>query len=174
MKNLLLTLILLFAMKVNAQDLNKTIEDTTKHKQVLLNKCTREGLVNFPEFKESYDFNYGYYKTDSNTLKNVVKLLTDKKIIIVLGTWCDDSKYQVSNFLKIMDVLKVSETQLTFIAVDGNKKAENGLIDNLNITQVPTFIFTNKKGVEIGRITETPKETLEKDLLKILSAPKTK
>lgn len=174
MKNLLFTLILLFAMKVNAQHLNKTIEDTTKHKQVLLNKCTREGLTSFPEFKESYDFNYGYYKPDSSTLKEVAKLLKDKKITIVLGTWCDDSKYQVANFLKIMDALKSSETQLTFIAVDGNKKTENGLIDNLNITQVPTFIFTNKKGVEIGRITETPKESLEKDMLKILSVPKTK
>lgn len=173
MKNILAALILLFAMNAGAQELNKKIEDPNRHKQVMLNQCTREGITSFPEFKESYDANYKSYTADSTQFEQLAKLLKNKKVTIVLGTWCGDSKYQVPNFLKIMDKLKISEDKISFIAVDGSKHAENGLIDNLKIERVPTFIFTDKKGAEIGRITEHPKESLEKDMVNILSAPAT-
>ena len=101
MKNLLTALILLFTMNAGAQELNKKIEDPNRHKQVMLNNCTREGLVTFPEFKASYDANYANYKTDSTSLEELGKLIKGKKVTIVLGTWCGDSKYQVPNFLKI-------------------------------------------------------------------------
>ncbi|RZK60085.1 MAG: thioredoxin [Pedobacter sp.] len=172
MKNLLTALILLFAMNAGAQELNKKIEDPNRHKQVMLNECTREGITSFAEFKESYDPNYASYKPDSAAFADLSQLLKGKKITIVLGTWCGDSKYQVPHFLKIMDGLKVDGDKIKFIAVDGAKKAENGLIDSLKITNVPTFIFTNKKGKEVGRITEHPKETLEKDMVKILAVTK--
>lgn len=174
MKNILTGLVLLFALNAGAQEINKKIEDPNRHKQVMLNNCTREGLVTFPEFKASYDANYANYKTDSTSLEELGKLIKGKKVTIVLGTWCGDSKYQVPNFLKIMDDLKVAEDKIRIIAVDGTKQAENGLIDGLNITRVPTFIFYDKKDVEVGRITERPTETLEKDMLKALAAkPKT-
>lgn len=173
MKNIVVALILLFAMNAGAQELNKKIEDPNRHKQVMLNQCTREGITSFPEFKESYDANYKAYTADSTQFEQLTKLLKNKKVTIVLGTWCGDSKYQVPNFLKIMDKLKVDEDKISFIAVDGSKHAENGLIDNLKIERVPTFIFTDKKGNEIGRITEHPKESLEKDMVAILTAPAT-
>lgn len=169
MKNILTGLILLLAISASAQDLNKTIEDPNRHKQVMLNLCTREAITSFPEFKASYDPNYAAYKVDSTALNDLSKLVKGKKVTIVLGTWCGDSKYQVPHFLKIMDALKIDEAKITFIGVDGSKKAENGLIDSLNITRVPTFIFTDKKGKEVGRITERPTETLEKDMLKVLA-----
>ena len=174
MKNILLAILLLFAMNASAQELNKKMEDPNKHKEVMLNICTREGITTFEEFKASYDPNYAAYQPDSATIKELGKLTRGKNITIVLGTWCGDSKFQVPHFLKLADALKLSDSDITFIAVDGSKKAENGLIDKMKITNVPTFIFTDRKGVEIGRITETPKETLEKDMLKILTEAKAK
>jgi thiol-disulfide isomerase/thioredoxin len=47
------------------------------------------------------------------------KLLKGKKMTIVLGSWCGDSKFQVPNFLKIMDAVKFDGDKLSFIAVDG-------------------------------------------------------
>lgn len=170
MKNIISAILLLFAMNASAQELNKKIEDPNRHKEVMLNLCTREGLTSFPEFKESYDPYYAAYHPDSSTFASLAKLLKNKKITIVLGTWCGDSKYQVPNFLKIMDGLKISEKKITIIAVDGNKTAENGLIDKMKITNVPTFIFTDKKGTEVARITEHPQQTLEKDMLVALTA----
>ncbi len=165
MKHIISAILILFAINASAQELNKKMEDPNRHKEVMLNVCTREGIITFPEFKESYDSNYTSYVPDSTSFVQLAKLLKDKKITIVLGTWCGDSKYQVPHFLKIMDALKISADNITYICVDGNKKAENGLIDNMKITNVPTFIFTDKKGIEVGRITEKPKETLEKDML---------
>jgi thiol-disulfide isomerase/thioredoxin len=156
-------------MSAGAQEMNKKIEDPTRHKQVLLNQCTREGLTSFPEFKESYDTNYAAYKVDSTLLKNLRAVLKGREVTIVLGTWCGDSKFEVPNFLKIMDAVNFDASKIKFIAVDGTKHAENGLIDSLKITNVPTFIFTDKKGTEVGRITEHPKESLEKDMVKQLT-----
>ena len=170
MRNIFTGLILLFAMTANAQELNKKIEDPTRHKQVLINKCSREGITTFAEFKESYDPNYAAYKPDSAVVPSLEKAFKGHKVTIVLGTWCGDSKLQVPHFLKIMDAMKVKAEDITIIAVDGVKKAEAGLIDNLKITNVPTFIFNDEKGTEIGRITESPRETLEKDILVLLSA----
>jgi len=162
----------LFFVSANAQEINKKLEDQIKHKQIMLNECSREGLVEFPEFKASYDANYENYKVDSASLPQLEKLIKGKKIKVVLGTWCGDSKYQVPNFLKVADAAKVKESDVNFIAVDGAKKAENGLLDGLDIQRVPTFIVVDKKGKELGRIIENPKKSLELDLIDILSAKK--
>lgn len=169
MKKLILPFLMLFAMSASAQDLNKKIQDPGRNKEVMLNVCTREGVVSFPEMKAMYDQEYPNYKLDSAALVAMKPSLKDKKITIVMGTWCGDSKYQVPHFYKILDSLNVSEDQVKLICVDGTKKAENGLLDGLDIQRVPTFIFYDDKK-EIGRITERPKETLEKDMANILAS----
>jgi hypothetical protein len=169
----LFTLILGFIVTgIQAQDLNKKIEDKIKHKQVMLNLCTREGLIAFPEFKDSYDTFYEAYSLDSASVAKLKPLLAGHKIKIVLGTWCGDSKLQVPHFLKVTDAASINETDIQIISVDGDKKAENGLIDGLNIERVPTFIVTDKDGAEIGRITESPRKTIEADLLELLTKKK--
>jgi thiol-disulfide isomerase/thioredoxin len=172
MKYLFIVLFAIIQMSANAQQINKKLEDQIKHKEIMLNECSREGLVEFPEFKASYDANYENYKVDSTTIASISKLMKDKKIKVVLGTWCGDSKYQVPNFLKVMDAAKIDQHKVSFIAVDGAKKAENGLLDGLDIQRVPTFIVTDKKGMEIGRIIEHPKKSLELDLIDILTVKK--
>jgi len=162
----------LFFVSANAQEINKKLEDQIKHKQIMLNECSREGLVEFPEFKASYDANYENYKVDSAAIPQLTKLMKDKKIKVVLGTWCGDSKFQVPNFLKVTDAIKIDEKHISFIAVDGAKKAENGLIDGLDIQRVPTFIIFDEKRKEIGRIIEHPKKSLELDLIDILTIKK--
>lgn len=156
-------------MSLKAQDLNKTIQDPVKAKPVMINTCTREGLMHCEEFKTMYDGVYGDYKPDSLALFQLKKLAKDVKITIVMGTWCGDSKLQVPHFYKVLDDIDFDTDKNTkIICVDGNKKAENGLIDNLDIKHVPTFIIFDKKGKELGRIIESPKITLENDLLNIL------
>ena len=167
--NRIITIFILFiAMNASAQKINKQIEDKTRNKTVLINNCTREGLITFPEFKERYDTEYPNYNTDSLTIDSLKPLTANKKITIVLGTWCGDSKFQVPHFFKVIDELGVSEKDVTIISVDGTKKAENGLLDKLKIERVPTMIFY-EKDKELGRIIESPMMSLEKDMLQILS-----
>lgn len=154
-------------MNVSAQQVNKKIHDQARNKDVLINVCTREGITTFPEFKEMYDPLYAAYVPDAATMIELKKLVKKEKIKIVFGTWCGDSKVNVPNFFKVLDNLQFKEKNVEIIAVDGAKKAENGIIDGLNIQRVPTFIVYDKKGKELGRIVEHPKTTLEGDLLAI-------
>ena len=154
-------------MNVSAQEVNKKIHDEAKNKDVLINVCTREGVVTFPEFKEMYDPLYTSYTPDSAAMAELKKLVKKEKIKIVFGSWCGDSKVNVPHFFKILDELQFPGKSVEIIAVDGHKKAENNLLNGLDITRVPTFIVFDKKGNEMGRITEGPKTTLEGDLLAI-------
>lgn len=154
-------------MNISAQEINKKIHDQVHNKDILINACTRDGMATFPEFKEMYEPLYAAYTPDAATMIELKKLVKKEKIKIVFGTWCGDSKVNVPNFLKIMDALHVKEKNIEFIAVDGNKKAENGIIDGLDIKMVPTFIIYDQKGIELGRIVEGPKTTIEGDLLAI-------
>ncbi|WP_406827188.1 thioredoxin family protein [Pedobacter sp. KACC 23697] len=167
MKILLSVTLILLAMNVSAQEVNKKIHDQVHNKDILINACTREGVTTFPEFKEMYDPLYAAYVPDAATMIELKKLIKNEKIKIVLGTWCGDSKANVPNFLKILDALHFKDKNVEIIAVDGNKKAENGILDGLDILRVPTFIVFDKKGKELGRIIEGPKTTLEGDLLAI-------
>ena len=167
MKKLLSIILIISAMNVSAQEVNKKIHDQVHNKDILINACTREGMATFPEFKEMYDPLYVAYTPDAVKMIELKKLVKKEKIKIVFGTWCGDSKVNVPNFLKIMDALHFKEKNIELIAVDGNKKAENGIIDGLDIKMVPTFIIYDHKGIELGRIIEGPKTTLEGDLLAI-------
>jgi thiol-disulfide isomerase/thioredoxin len=154
-------------MNVNHLELNKKFEDPTKGRTVLLNICTRGELVNFPEIKGSYDLLYPAYQPEVSVINDIKQLSGEQKITVVLGTWCGDSKLQVPHFFKIADQLSIAEENMQLICVDGKKQAENGLLDGLNITQVPTFIFY-REDRELGRIIESPQTTLEYDLLTLL------
>lgn len=148
--------------------MNQEIHDPTLNKSILINKCTQNTVANFHEMKLIYDVEYLAYTPDFVVLKQLSGLIQNKKIIIILGTWCGDSKTQIPRFIKLMDLLLVDEPQITIFCVDGNKKADDGMIELLEISNIPTFIIFDNKQQELGRIIETPIETLEKDLLLIL------
>jgi hypothetical protein len=132
------------------------------------NAYTRERLISVAEMKEKYDTEYPSFLPDPEILKQLKPLLRNIKIIIVLGTWCSDSRLHVSRFYKIADSIGIDENTISLICVDETKREENGLTDHLNIVSVPTFIFT-KDDKEIGRIIEAPENTLESDMIQILT-----
>ncbi|QNK61453.1 thioredoxin family protein [Pedobacter sp. PAMC26386] len=130
------------------------------------NVSARDKLMESPAMKEKYDLEYPAYQPNLDATQKLKSSLRDKKVIIVMGNWCGDSRLQVPHFYKILDEAGVAENNITLIFVDENKKAENGLVDQLKIDRIPTFVITaNEK--EIGRITEWPLVTLEEDLVEI-------
>lgn len=132
------------------------------------NESSRRKLMESPEMKEKYDLEYPGYQPDPAAIRELKSLLADKKIIIVMGTWCGDSRLQVPHFYKVLDESGVAEKDISLILVDKTKRAEDGLTDNLNIDRVPTFIITSNE-TETGRITEWPLVTLEKDMVALLN-----
>ena len=116
--------------------------------------------------KPDFAFHYANYKPCAAILEQLKIWKRDTKVIIVLGTWCGDSRLQMSHFYKILDDAGIDDQWVKLICVDESKREENGLTDPLNITRVPTFIFS-KEGVESGRITESPELSLEEDMLNL-------
>lgn len=160
MKPVLFFFVIAF-VSILPQDKFKTIVDEKSGKTMLVGEVTREA---FADTSYSWWFNSEYenYSPDDSVLDSIFLKSSDVNVVIVLGTWCSDSRREVPRFLKIADLLNISSERLKLICVDRDKKDLTGETDSLLIELVPTFIFY-REGKEIGRITETPIETLEKD-----------
>lgn len=89
------------------------------------------------------------------------------KVEVLLGSWCADSRRQVPKFLKIQDLLGDHAFPATYVGVHKRRELRGDAVKGKNIQGIPTFIV-DRDGKEIGRITETPKGSLEGDLAAIL------
>ena len=133
---------------------------------MMVGKCNRIELQN-GELGQSFFETYRIYKPDTELLEMIKNKIFDCTVTIVLGTWCHDSHQQVPGLIKILDAVDYNTNYLKIICVDKNKKAGDFDISALNILKVPTFIFY-RKNKELGRIVETPTNTLEIDIYNII------
>ncbi len=108
------------------------------------------------------------YKADPETIEALKVALKDVEIRAYMGTWCGDSKRETPQFYNILEAAYYDMDNLTMITVDRSKKKPVALVSDYNIIRVPTFIFY-RNGNEIGRYVERPRESLEKDMLKIVT-----
>lgn len=166
-----LTLLFIFALSASYSQKHIKINNTGQLK--LLGSFEKD-LLNEEPFSEWFAPNYDTFEIDKSALNKIRSRLTDiDSIQVFFGTWCGDSKLEVPRFLKIMDELKYEDVQL--IGVDNifqnYKQSPYGEEYGLNIHRVPTFIMY-KDSVEIGRIVESPVESLTEDLNDILSGNK--
>lgn len=134
---------------------------------ILVGSITREVL-----FKENPEWELGikFYKPDQvimDSLKNVTK---DLSVDIFLGTWCGDSRREVPHFFKIVDELNIKLfNEIHLWAVDRSiKLPASNLVEEKNIKYVATFIIYDADE-ELGRVVEQPQNTLESDILKIIT-----
>ena len=146
--------------------MNRMVHDTTIKQEVLIDFCDRTGLE-AGEFGTYYTLEYDDYQLNDSLVNLISSRMSDVEITIVFGSWCSDSEQQVPHFYKILDKAAYDESKLSIIAVNRQKKAEEVQIEDLKIEFVPTFIIY-RDGEELGRIVETPYDTLEEDLWKII------
>lgn len=143
-----------------------------QQKEIISKPNYVEGITTKEAFKEApyaawFNRNYNTYKLDEATVKEIKKNLKGVTIKAFMGTWCGDSRREVPHFYKILNDVEFDEGNLEMIGVNYRKQTPDNLQEGLNIIRVPTFIFYKKK-IEIGRYVEYAKESLEKDILKIL------
>lgn len=140
----------------------------TKNKQEDL-----AGFANKSSFQQApYDTwftkNYKAYTPDINTISRLKENLKGISIKGFMGTWCGDSKREVPRFYKILEAADFNFKDLELVTVNRTKKTPDNLQEGYTIIRVPTFIFF-KNGKEIGRYVEYARESLEKDMLAIVS-----
>ena len=110
---------------------------------------------------------YDRYKVNAALLEEITPLLKDKKVSLIMGTWCEDSQREVPGMMKILAAAGYSTKQMEIIAVDEDKRTPSGIELPFEATYVPALIVY-ENGEEINRIVEFPIESLEKDLLAIV------
>ncbi len=144
----------------------------TSQTKKLLATCSIDDLKQEP-FSAWYTSGLNDYKPNEQVLDQIRKLNT-KKITIkaFFGTWCGDSRRELPRMSKIFNELSIPAKNIQWIALDDSsafyKQSPKHEEKGLSVFRVPTFIVYEKNS-EIGRIVEFPVETLERDLLKILS-----
>ncbi|PWU04241.1 MAG: hypothetical protein C5B52_01820 [Bacteroidetes bacterium] len=131
-----------------------------------------ENVLRQTPFNSWYDPNYENYKIDSATIDKISKDMKNKTFEIFMGTWCGDSKREVPRIFKILNYCKIPSSKIKLVMLDyrdsSYKQSPNHEEREMDIHRVPDLlVFEN--GTELGRIVESPVESLEKDLAKILS-----
>lgn len=141
-------------------------------KKKILGTCSVNDLKQEP-YSAWYTSGLNDYVPNAEILDQLKKQKTSKITFkVFFGSWCGDSKRELPRMSRIFNELSIPEKNIQWIAVDDSstfyKQSPQREEKGLNIYRVPTFIAYDKN-VEIGRITEFPVETLERDLLKIVS-----
>jgi thiol-disulfide isomerase/thioredoxin len=134
----------------------------------VLGYFTRE-QISRPPHSEWFLNGYNSYKFNPDIVNKLTEISKEGITIkIVMGTWCPDSRREVPRFMRIIDEWNFPMDKITFIGVDIAKLSPVREYDYLNIERVPTFIFY-KNNIELGRIIENPKTSLEQDMVNILT-----
>jgi len=117
---------------------------------------------------ETFQQRYDTLRVEENLTEFIGRVREGAEVLVFFGGWCSDSMREVPHFLKIADRAGFPPATIKLYSLDRTKKSADGLTDQFGITLVPTFIFL-REGGEVGRIVESPKASLEQDMLEILA-----
>ncbi|GAA4959822.1 hypothetical protein [Algibacter aquimarinus] len=170
MKRTIPFIILILSLQLGFSQSSTPLTLDKNGKELLLGEINRSHLTQ-NSFKTWFNSNYDDYLPNKDVAKQLKDSLKNYNIKVFLGTWCGDSKRGVPRFYNVLDLAKFPEEQLQVIAVnnteDAYKQSPNHEEKGLSIHRVPTFIFYNNDK-EVGRIVESPVETFERDIHKIV------
>jgi hypothetical protein len=153
---------------------NKHIHPTTavvNGSPMLLGKISETQLEKAP-FSDWFHKEYIAYHPDVSATDSLRSLANSYRYEIFFGTWCGDSKREVPRLLKLLSELHVKPSAITLIAVGNGdtlyKQSPNHEEKGKSIYRVP-HLNIYKDGKEVGRVTETPVKSWEKDMLAIIT-----
>lgn len=164
---------LLVSLSIIAQEeepeMNKVIEHVETGEPMLIGPVTVDGFLMVDEFAKVYTDIYESYQPDMDLLRLVNPRIKYSSVVIIMATWCQDSQEQLPRFMKVIEALEIPMENVQIIAVNHLKDSEDNIdpINTYDLELVPTFIFFNRLGDEIGRIVETPEKTMEESIYQI-------
>ncbi|MCK9410211.1 MAG: thioredoxin family protein [Bacteroidetes bacterium] len=153
-------------MLLSCAPLSYTIETEVTGTKVLKGVFDREVLEENPDFSW-FTTNYSAYRYDSAVVNRLAPLMNDVHVVMIVGTWCGDSKRELPKQFKIFDALQLSNDKIVVFGVDRSKKSVDGTTQKYRVVKVPTLIVFRGEQ-ELGRIVENPTTSQEEDLLRLL------
>ncbi len=134
---------------------------------------TYTGILHQEDFKNHYYswFSPGYtaFKPSKTTINQIAKHINNYNIKVFMGTWCSDSQREIPHLYKILELANYDLDNLEVYTMDEYKTTAANYEKDLDIQFVPSILFFDKNGEEVNRIVEFPQETLEADILKIIT-----
>ena len=121
-------------------------------------------LENFPD----WEVEIVSYIPNQEVVEKLKSVQFEIKIEVFLGTWCPDTKRNLSAYFKIMEMVENPLFMTTYIGIPRDKDSRKPLIEGKDIIKVPTFIISINNQ-EKGRIIENPIKSVEEDLLDIIN-----
>jgi len=106
---------------------------------------------------------------DLEAADRLLQTIAGAEVVIYLGTWCDDTRRELSRLWWALDSLGADEPpQLTYVAVDRSLTEPAGQVAEVDLIRVPTIVV-GRGGNELGRIVEKSPHGIEIDLLALLT-----
>ena len=164
MKNIIIFLITILSISCNSQQNVTAVKDNDGN---LIGIANKESFIQEP-YAAWFQPNYNDFQPNEKVIRELKNHIEGVKIKAFMGTWCGDSKRETPAFYKILDAIEFDYKNLEMITVNRSKSTPNNLQKGYDIERVPTFIFY-KNEIEIGRYVEYPRESLEDDILAIVS-----
>lgn len=105
---------------------------------------------------------------DAEAVKRLAAVPPGATVTVYLGSWCGDSRREVSRFWRVLDQAGGEVPfAVSYVGVDHAKKEPAALVSGSDLRYVPTFIV-RRDGREVGRIVESAPHGIERDLLSLL------
>jgi len=132
----------------------------------LLGHVTREQVRSYASWQSLFAQPYA---PDPGAIAAIKANADSVTVLLIMATWCPDSKRELPRFFAIMDGVGMDEAMLTMVGVDRTKKDPEGLTEKWGITRVPTFVFL-RNGQDVGRVVEKlpAGATLEGEIARLL------
>jgi len=106
---------------------------------------------------------------DMEAAFGLADLATNAEVTVFFGSWCSDSKRELSRLWKTLDLVGGEVGfPIRYVAVDRSKTEPSEAVGGREILYVPTFVV-ERGGYEIGQIIEQSPNGIETDLLTLLS-----
>jgi len=139
--------------------------ETYRGKPILVGVAKVSDLQKSP-YGEWFNANYKNYFPSHDAVDYLKKHLAGKTIEIYMGTWCPDSRANVPEVIKVLDLAGFDRKNLVIHTLP-RRFQNDPQTKGKNIVRVPTVIVY-ENGKELGRIVEYPYENYETDLMHIL------
>lgn len=166
MRKLLLAAALLTSLHSFAQS------DFDKSKDKESGAVVYKGQISFNDLESESSFSWlkrgaAAYKPDTTAIAYLKKNLPKYEMVVLMGTWCEDSQNLVPKLLKVLQASGYPMSSYTMYGVDRAKEAKYVEHKLYSLDKVPTIILM-KDHVEIGRIVESVKKSIEIDLVQMI------
>ncbi len=124
--------------------------------------CTFDNIRTLPDF----DFEEAGMP-DTATATILRRELKDFRIVVFLGTWCEDSHYLIPLLYNALKAADYPTDSVRIYGVDREKQSLHQETEEYDIEFIPTIILM-KDGKEQGRITEQVQQSIGQDLVNII------